>query len=83
MKVGDYFQCYQSIDSKVYESIMILAQVEAFRVCLIDLKTGNRYNDPVPVENINNISIKEENRIFYSIGDVETHFTPIDNPKFF
>lgn len=83
MKVADYFKCYHYIDSNVQESIMILAQVEPFRVCLIDLNTGNRYNDPVSVENVNDISLKEENRIFYSTGEITTHFIPLGKSKVF
>lgn len=83
MKVGEYFRCNQKLDSVTYESIMLLAQVEAFKVCLIDLKTGNRYNDPVEVESISDISESEQKRIFYCVGDLETYFTPIDPPKFF
>ena len=51
-KIGDKFK-YPS--GKTF----LLAQVEANRVCLIDIEIGNRYKDPIEVENVYKIT-KEE-----------------------
>ena len=54
----------------------ILAQVTANSVCLVNLETGNRMNDPVRVNNINHITPQEWNKIG-GISPLHSAFTRI------
>lgn len=47
------------------EDVFILAQVGSFKVCLIGLVPGNRWNDPVEVNDLYNISKDEFECIVY------------------
>jgi hypothetical protein len=66
-------------------NLSILAQVECYKVCAIDLRSGNRIANPLSVKDVYDISIKElseiltfppynnrsTTRLFY--GDVTIH----------
>lgn len=54
----------------------ILAQASAFKVCLINLKKGNRYLDPVTVEQVDDITEKEWDKI--SDCDEKEYWVKID-----
>lgn len=49
-KIGSYFRKLSS--NKDREHFYIMAEVEDKLYCLIDLETGNRYNDPQSRERI-------------------------------
>ena len=65
-KIGDKFK-YSS--GKTF----FLAQVEANRVCLIDIERGNRYKDPIEVENVYKITKEEMKKTIgkLSLEDLE------------
>jgi hypothetical protein len=50
--------CGQIFDDGYQKYILALTD-SCQKVCLINLKNGNRYNDPVPVNNFQKISRKE------------------------
>ncbi len=55
-KVGDFFE--------IEGDLAILAQVSFFKVCLICLRTANRYNDPVDVKDLDNLTPEEIEKVF-------------------
>ncbi len=46
-----------------YFETYLLAQVDAFKIALIDLQSGNRWSNPVVVKNPEGITEKELDRI--------------------
>lgn len=58
--IGDRFRIFNGSQD---EGEYILAQVFPYEVCLIGLETGNRWADPIKVEEIKAITKKEMNEI--------------------
>jgi hypothetical protein len=55
IKVGQKFWIQRGNDRTRY----VLAQVKASQLSLINIKDGNRWHDPVSVDDINNVSDDE------------------------
>lgn len=57
-KIGSRFEVFANYDGEGFKSqgIYILAQVGPWQIALINLETGNRYADPVSIENRSEVS---------------------------
>lgn len=53
--VGDRFRD-MSLDGNTYTEVYILSQAYAYGVALICISSGNRWRDPIHVEDVKNIS---------------------------
>lgn len=65
-RAGQMFR--KESDGEVY----VLAQTSHNHVALISLRSGNRWNEPVPVEDVNKVFLEEVN------SDSAYEFTPIE-----
>lgn len=55
---GQKFKAYDKENGQI-EGTYVLAQVDIMKVCLINIETGNRWTNPVSVNDVMAISIKE------------------------
>ena len=66
-KIGDRFSI---VDQTGWEYMCILAQVDTFKAALIDLESGNRWLNPVPINVPDNISQKEFDAMSHSVKTI-------------
>ena len=72
-KIGDRFNYRGTYHGETRRETYILAQIDAFKAALICLENGNRWNNPVTVEDPHNIKEKEWQNISFSTnGDTFT-----------
>ena len=65
-KIGDIF----SIESAPeLQEFYILSQTEPYKVALINLREGNRYEDPIKVKDVAHITLEELKQITGIAGD--------------
>jgi hypothetical protein len=63
------------------EEEYIIAQVMPFKVALIHLKSGNRFCDPIKVDDVDNFTMSELNAIFWLDGDMRQDHCWVTSPR--
>ncbi len=71
MKIGDYITAKSVYDDIPVTYRFIVALIsQGRRVALIDLNNGNRWNEPIVVENIHQFNDREINQLTIGLTNV-------------
>ena len=68
-RIGQRFSVSDVFRPSIFDGEYVLVQVDNFKVCLVHLKMGNRFNNPVTIDNPYSIDEKEFSQIAWHPGD--------------